>query len=120
MEAACRGAKSAGGLTIGILPSLDGSDANAYLDVQVTTGLGFARNSIVVSSADAVIAVAGSTGTLSEIGMALNFDKPVVTVTDSGGVAEKIKDSFKDDSRIKLIVKSDASRAVEVAISLMK
>ena len=120
MEAACRGAKKAGGLTIGILPTLDGSDANRYLDVMLTTGIGYARNSIVVSSADAVIAVNGSTGTLSEIGMALNFGKPVIAVKGSGGIADKIKDAFLDDDRVKRIVETEPNDAVKTARKMIK
>ena len=71
MEAACRGAKSASGKTVGILPGSDASDANPWVDVPVCTGLGYARNSIVVKSGQAVIAVGGAFGTLSEIGHAL-------------------------------------------------
>jgi uncharacterized protein (TIGR00725 family) len=119
MEAACRGAKAAGGLTVGILPSLDGHDANGYLDVMVTTGMGYARNSLVVSSADAVIAVCGSTGTLSEIGMALNFGKPVVTVKGSGGVACNVKAALKEDKRVKTIVEAPVDKAVECALNLL-
>ena len=78
MEAACRGAKSAAGLTIGILPGADGSEANPWVDVPVVTGLGEARNAIVVRSANAVIAIGGGYGTLSEIGFALKWGKPVV------------------------------------------
>jgi len=78
MEAACRGAKSAGGLTIGVLPGTDRSEANPYVDVPIVTGLRCARNVIIARTAQAVIAVAGSYGTLSEIAFALNFGKPVV------------------------------------------
>lgn len=78
MEAACRGAKQADGLTIGILPGSDDSDANPYVDIAVVTGLGDARNVIIARTADAAIAVGGSYGTLSEISFALVFDKPVV------------------------------------------
>lgn len=78
MEAACRGAKEAGGLTVGILPGLDRSDANPYVDVVIATGLGEARNALVVNAADAVIAVGGGYGTLSEIGLALRAGKRVV------------------------------------------
>ncbi len=78
MEAACRGAKEAGGTTVGILPGSDRSAANAWVDVAVATGLGEARNAVVVRSADAVIAVAGSYGTLSEIALALRAGTPVV------------------------------------------
>ena len=119
MEAACRGAKNKGGLTVGILPSQDGSDANPYVDVIVPTGIGYARNSIVVSSADAVIAVNGSTGTLSEIAMALNYQKPVIVVKGSGGVADRVKDAFPDDERIQLIVEAEPSAAVEKALELI-
>ena len=70
MEAAARGAKEAGGTTIGILPGHDRGLANPYLDHVVTTGIGHARNLAVVSSGDAVIAIGGSYGTLSEIGLA--------------------------------------------------
>jgi len=116
MEAACRGAKKAGGLTVGILPSLDGKDANDYVDVGVTTGYGYARNALVVSSADAVIAINGSTGTLSEICLALNFGRPVVAVKGSGGVAGRVKEAFPDDEAIKEIMEAEADEAVKVAL----
>jgi uncharacterized protein (TIGR00725 family) len=78
MEAACRGAKSRDGRTVGILPGADRAAANPYVDVAVPTGLGEARNAIVVRTADAVIAVAGEFGTLTEIALALKAGKPVV------------------------------------------
>ncbi len=80
MEAACRGAKSAGGTTIGILPGLDRSAANPFVDCIIATGMGHARNAIVASSADAVIAVGGRAGTLSEIAHALINGVPVVSL----------------------------------------
>jgi uncharacterized protein (TIGR00725 family) len=78
MEAACRGARAQGGTTLGILPGLDRADANPYVDVAVATGMGEARNTLVVRAADAIVAVAGEFGTLSEIAFALRVDKPVV------------------------------------------
>jgi uncharacterized protein (TIGR00725 family) len=78
MESACRGAKSAGGTTLGILPGYDRGDANEFVDVAVATGLGEARNALVVRAADAVIAVGGEWGTLSEIALALRAGKRVV------------------------------------------
>jgi uncharacterized protein (TIGR00725 family) len=78
MESACRGAKSAGGTTLGILPGYERSDANEFVDVAVATGLGEARNALVVRAADAVIAVGGEWGTLSEIALALRADRRVV------------------------------------------
>jgi uncharacterized protein (TIGR00725 family) len=78
MEAACRGAQAEGGTTVGILPGTDRGEANVYVDIPIVTGLGEARNVIVVRTADAVIAVSGGYGTLSEIGLALKMGLPVV------------------------------------------
>lgn len=75
MEAACRGAQEAGGTTVGILPGSEGG--NPYLDITIRTGLGHARNVLVVQSADAVIAIGGSHGALSEIAIALRTGRPV-------------------------------------------
>jgi uncharacterized protein (TIGR00725 family) len=78
MEAACRGAKAGGGATVGILPGASRSDANRYVDVALATGLGEMRNGLVVRAADALVAVGGEFGTLSEIALALKAGKPVV------------------------------------------
>ena len=78
MEAACRGAKSAGGTTVGILAGSAREDANPYVDIPVATGMGEVRNAIVVSTADVLIAVAGAYGTLSEIALGLRDGKTVV------------------------------------------
>jgi uncharacterized protein (TIGR00725 family) len=78
MESACRGAKEGGGLTVGILPGADRSAANPFVDVALPTGLGEARNALVVRAADVVIAIGGGYGTLSEIALALKAGKPVV------------------------------------------
>lgn len=78
MEAACRGAKSAGGTTVGVLPGTNPSDANPYVDIPIVTGMGQARNVIVVASAQVAIAVGGGYGTLSEIGHARKLGIPVV------------------------------------------
>lgn len=78
MEAACRGAQGAGGVTVGILPGTDRREANPYVDIPIVTGLGEARNAIIVRTADAVIAVSGGYGTLSEIGFALKMGRPVI------------------------------------------
>lgn len=80
MEAACRGARSEGGLTLGILPGDDRRAANRWVSVAVATGLGELRNGLIVRSCDAVIAVAGEYGTLSEIALALKAGKPVVGI----------------------------------------
>jgi uncharacterized protein (TIGR00725 family) len=78
MAAASRGAKAAGGTTIGILPGTSPSDANEWVDHAVATGLGHMRNFAVAASGDAVIAVGGSWGTLTEIGFAMRLGRPVV------------------------------------------
>jgi len=77
MEAVCRGASQADGHTIGILPTERRADANEYVDTAIATGMGNARNVLVVMNGDAVVAVDGGTGTLSELGHALDFGKPV-------------------------------------------
>jgi uncharacterized protein (TIGR00725 family) len=78
MEAACRGAKAGGGTTVGILPGTGRADANRHVDVAIATGLGEMRNGLVVRAADALVAVGGEFGTLSEIALALKAGKPVV------------------------------------------
>jgi uncharacterized protein (TIGR00725 family) len=78
MEAVCRGARNAGGTTVGILPGSTRAQANEFVDIAIATGLGEARNALVARSADVVIAIAGEFGTLSEIGFALKLGTPVV------------------------------------------
>lgn len=80
MEAAARGATETGGVAIGILPDADRRRANPYLSYTVATGVGEARNLAVVCSADAVVAVGGGYGTLSEIGLAKKVERPVVAL----------------------------------------
>jgi uncharacterized protein (TIGR00725 family) len=88
MEAACRGARAEGGLTLGILPGTERAAANPWVSVAVATGLGELRNGLVVRSADAVIAIAGGYGTLSEIALALKAGMRVVGLRswEIGGV----------------------------------
>ena len=78
MEAASKGAKMEGGVTIGILPSMDRQEGNEYIDYKIVTGLGYARNILVVLNGDIVIAIDGHYGTLSEIAFALEYGKPVL------------------------------------------
>ncbi len=77
MEEASKGAKSVGGLVVGILPGKDKTEANAYIDVPIVTAMSHARNAIIVRSADCVIAIDGEYGTLSEIALAKVINKPV-------------------------------------------
>jgi uncharacterized protein (TIGR00725 family) len=78
MEAACRGAAAEGGMSVGLLPDADRSQANPFLTVSVPTGMGELRNGLVARAGDAVIAIGGEFGTLSEIGFALKVGRPVV------------------------------------------
>ena len=78
MEAACKGAKKAGGLTIGLLPGTDKADANPYVDIALPTSLGFARNACVACSSDIIVALPGSHGTNSEICYGLVYKRPVI------------------------------------------
>ena len=78
MEAACRGARSRRGRTVGLLPGLDRAEANGWVEIAVPTGLGEARNALVVRAADALIAIGGAWGTLSEIALGLKTGRPVI------------------------------------------
>jgi uncharacterized protein (TIGR00725 family) len=90
MEAACKGARRGGGLTVGILPESTLDQANPFLDVAVTTGIGYARNYINVCSSDGVISIRGAGGTLSEIGYAIALKKLLVLMRGTGGVTDII------------------------------
>ncbi len=109
MEAACKGAKSAGGHTIGILPGTDHRDANPFVDIPIVTGLGEARNVIVVRTGRAVIAIGGEYGTLSEIAYALKFGIPVIGL----GTWQLARDGKVD---IGIIEATDAINAVDLAM----
>jgi uncharacterized protein (TIGR00725 family) len=113
MEAVCRGARSAGGLTLGILPGRDRREANAYVEVAVPTGMGEMRNALVVRAADAVIAVGGAYGTLSEIALALRGGTPVVGL----GTWELIRGGHPDDGIIRA---ASPREAVETALDLAR
>lgn len=80
MEAACKGASEAGGITVGILPGSQTDSANPYVKIPIATGMGIGRNIVIVRTADALIAIDGRHGTLSEIAFALQLKKPVVAV----------------------------------------
>ena len=111
MEAACRGARSRGGLTLGLLPGLEREAANGWVIVAVPTGLGEARNALVVRAADAVVAIGGGWGTLSEIALAMKTGVPVVGV----GTWEVARDGEPVPG---IVSAADAREAVELALSL--
>ena len=113
MEAACRGASAEGGVTVGILPGENRQAANPYVQIPIVTGIGYARNVAVVKSAQAVIAIGGIYGTLSEIGHALQSGIPVIglntwTLSRNGQI---------DDS---IIVAQRPAEAVDKALKLAR
>jgi len=103
MEAACRGAKKEGGQTLGILPTDMKEHANEYVDIAIPTGLGYARNFLVAKTGDAVIAIDGSAGTLSEIAISWFSNKPVISLVQSGGWAAKLAGERIDDRRADVV-----------------
>ncbi len=110
MEAACRGAASEGGLTVGILPGNSPDTANPYVRIPIVSGIGYARNVAVVKSAQAVIAIGGSYGTLSEIAYALQSDIPVIGL-NTWSIS---RNNQTDDS---IIIVEDPIEAVEIALN---
>jgi hypothetical protein len=96
MEAVCRGAREAGGVTLGILPD-EKRDANPYVSIAVATGMGHARNVIIIKSSDAVIALPGEHGTLSEIALALKMNRPVISL-GSWDIAGTIRANDPDEA----------------------
>jgi uncharacterized protein (TIGR00725 family) len=109
MEAACRGARSRGGTTVGLLPGSDREDANGWVLLAIPTGLGEARNALIVRAADAVVAIGGAWGTLSEIALALKAGKPVIGLEtwELGRAGEPVEGVIRAD---------DAASAVEMAL----
>ena len=112
MEAACRGAREIGGLTVGILPGTDPREGNPYLALPIVTGMGQARNVVLVLSAQVVIAIAGEAGTLSEIALALKAGRPVIglgtwRMTRSDGTAEnRIRYAASPEEAVDLALKA--------------
>ena len=112
MEAACKGAQEEGGITVGILPGEIREQANPHVQIPIVTGMGYARNITVVKSAQAVIAVGGSYGTLSEIGHALQSDIPVIGLN----TWSLVKNGNEDKA---IITASSPAEAVSKALSLI-
>ncbi len=104
MEAAAKGAQQKGGLTIGILPTEDTSLANPYIDIPIATGIGEARNIIIVRSAEALIAIGKGFGTLSEISFALKMKKPLVGI-ETWDVSSQILSADKPSEAVEKAIK---------------
>jgi len=111
MEAACRGAAEAGGITVGVLPGTDRDAANPWVSVAVPTGLGELRNGLVVRASDVLIAIGGEYGTLSEVAFALKLGLPVVGV----GTWRLVRPDGTDDAGV---VAVDENDAVPTALAL--
>jgi uncharacterized protein (TIGR00725 family) len=107
MEAACRGSKDAGGTTVGIVPTSRKEDANPYVDIVIVTNMGHARNAIVVSSSDILVAVAGEYGTLCEIALGLKMGKTIVSLAggwDIEGVVTAKSPLLAVDTAFKILL----------------
>jgi uncharacterized protein (TIGR00725 family) len=123
MEAASRGAKRANGLVIGMLPGLKKDDANRYVDVAITTGMGWMRNTLVVRAADAVIMISGGIGTLNELTIAYQ-DKPTVILEHTGGWADRIREiayrgkHLDESASATLYFAATPGEAVDAALAL--
>jgi uncharacterized protein (TIGR00725 family) len=109
MESAAAGARAEGGHTIGILPGYDRRAANRHIEFAIATGIGEARNAVIVASADAVIALAGEGGTLAEIGFAKKFGKPIVAL-DSWPEIEGLQRAETPADAVALALKLAASK----------
>jgi uncharacterized protein (TIGR00725 family) len=125
MEAVSRGAKKAGGLVVGILPGFDKRDANAYVDIALTTGMGWMRNTLTVRAADAVIMISGGIGTLNELTVAYE-DKPTIVLEGTGGWSDRIREIAYDGKhldeahRATLHFASTPREAVDLALGLAR
>ncbi len=117
MEAACRGAKAAGGFTVGILPGASKAEANPYVDLPIVTAMSTARNVILVRTADALVAIDGAYGTLSEMAHALDQGKRIVSLgawdlTKAGVDSDRILDAKTPEEAVRLaLAEARAGRA---------
>src|SRR5919108_74202 len=125
MEAVSRGAKSRGGLVVGILPGFDKRDANPYVDIALTTGMGWMRNTLTVRAADAVIMISGGIGTLNELTVAYEL-KPTIVLEGTGGWSDRIPElayegkHLDEAHRATLHFASTPKEAVEKALALAR
>jgi len=113
MLAACRGAKSAGGLTVSIIPGTDRTAANEFSDVVIPSGLGWARNSLVVLSCDAIVVIGGRSGTLSELAYSSLYQKVTCAICGTGGWADRLAGEYIDNRTEKPVLRAEsASEAI--------
>ena len=121
MKAASRGAKENNGLTVGIIPQNDMSEANEFCDVVIPSGIGLMRDFLNALSADGVIAIGGGSGTLSEICASYMYSKPIVVLKNSGGTATKFADQYLDHRKnVKIIGAATPKHAMEILLEQIK
>ena len=121
MKAASKGAKESGGLTVGIIPQNDMSEANEFCDVVIPSGIGLMRDFLNALSADGVIAIGGGSGTLSETCAAYMYSKPIVVLKNSGGTSTKFADQYLDHRKnVKIIGVDTPKEAVELIFKEIK
>ena len=121
MENACKGAKEHGGLTVGIIPQEDFTYANNFCDIVIASGIGYARDFIVATSADGIIVVGGGVGTLLELCVGYMLKKTIVTIPNTGGTAEIYGGKYLDErKRILILTASDAESAVQLIFNSSK
>ena len=121
MKAASKGAKESGGLTVGIIPQNDMSEANEFCDVVIPSGIGLMRDFLNALSADGVIAIGGGSGTLSEICAGYMYSKPIVVLKNSGGTSTKFADQYLDHRKnVKIIGVDTPKEAVELIFKEIK
>ena len=119
MRAACKGAKDGKGITVGILQESK-EEANEFIDIPIATGLGTRRNFLVANASDAVIAIGGRWGTLSEISFSLIFKKPLILIEGTGGIVDKIiKGNLIQNIKSSYYVVDSAKKAVEKVLEFM-
>ncbi|MFW9935310.1 MAG: TIGR00725 family protein [Candidatus Thorarchaeota archaeon] len=118
MEAASKGAKSANGITVGILPEAYESAANPFIDIPLATGIGYARNFINIVSGNSIISLAGSSGTLSEIGYAIALEKRLILMEGTGGVTEMIINHMDLFPNADIHTAENGEQAVRIALDL--
>ncbi len=103
MEAACRGAREAGATTVGVLPGADASEANRWVQIPIATGMGEARNLILIRSVDAVLAIGKGYGTLSEIGFTLRVGKPLAVLESWDEVSSEAIAARSPEEAVRLL-----------------
>lgn len=120
MEASCRGAKEAGGITVGIIPYEDASEANEFCDIVIPTGMGMTRDFINSLSADGLVIIGGGVGTLSEMCAAYMHRKPMVAVRGSAGSADRFVGQYLDQrEKVKVLGADTPEEAVRMLLDII-